>query len=69
MGSMKRTRRLTGWGAVIPDLWPRFVLSTLVVVAYIVALAVLAWRESLTALSVLALALASVLLVGLIWRR
>ena len=50
-------------------MWERLVLSTLVVAGYIVALAVLAGREQLTVLSVLALALASVLLVGLIWRR
>ena len=54
---------------MIPELWQRLVLSTLVVVGYIVTLAVLAGREQLSVPAVLAVALASALLVGLIWRR
>ncbi len=53
---------------MIPELWQRLVISALAVVVYIVTLAVLAGREQLTVPSVLALALASVLLLGLIWR-
>ena len=54
---------------MIPELWQRLVLSTLVVAGYIVALAVLADRELLTIPAVLMLMVAGVLLVRLIWRR
>ena len=54
---------------MIPELWQRIALSVLVVAAYIAGLTVLAAREQLTALPVLALAVTSALLVDLIWRR
>ena len=54
---------------MIPALWERLVLSTLVVAGYIVALVVLAGRELLTVPAVLMLMTAAVLLVQLIWRR
>ena len=47
----------------------RLVLSALVVVADIAGLVVLAVREMLTVPLVLMLAMAAVLVVGLIWRR
>ena len=54
---------------MIPKWWRRFLLSVQVVAVYIAGLVVLAGSEMLTVPLVLALALASVLVVRLIWRR